>query len=257
MIDPFAASAVPWLLVSIRVLALLISAPIFGERIVPTRVRVGLSVAVALVLTPVLPTGALPSDPSGWQLGTAIFSEVTIGFVLGLAARMVFAGVALFGQVASIQSGLGAAAVLDPTTGERSLAMASLFQAFAILIYFAIDGHHALIRAVSISFEQFPLGGGGPDPRAFAAVASLGAGIFEIAVRLAMPVTVAMLVTNVALGILGRSMVQMNLMTVQLPAQILLTLVLLFLGVAPLRDALAHTLAQWSERVVALGAGVF
>lgn len=247
----------PGLLVGVRVLALLFSAPVFGDRVVPVRVRVGLAIAIALAITPALPPPALTSEASPWHLGLAVFGEGLVGLTLGLAARMVFSAVGIFGQVVSVQSGLGAAAVLDPTTGERSLAVATLFQTFAILVYLAIDGHHSLLRALAISFEQFPLAGGGPSPAAFAALASLGAAMFEIGVRLALPITVAMLVTNVALGILGRSMVQMNLMTVQLPAQILLTLVLLLLGAAPLRDALAAALSGWNERVVGVLVGGF
>lgn len=245
---------VAWWLVSVRVAALLFAAPIFGERTVPARVRVALAVTTAVAIAPALPVESLPLDASVWTVGVAVLGEALVGLALGFAARLVFAGIGLAGQVVSIQSGLGAAAVLDPTTGERSLAMATLFQTAAALVYLAIDGHHHLLRALALSLGPFPVGGGGPSPADLAALASLGTGMFEIAVRVAAPITVAMLVTNVALGILGRAMVQMNLMMVQLPAQILIALVLLFLGAGPMTDALAHLLGGWSERVLLLGA---
>ena len=95
------------------------------------------------------------------------------------------------------------------------------------------------IGAVVLSFELLPPAGAGPVAAGLGGVAALGGGIFEVAVRLAAPFTAVMLVTNLAVGMLGRAIPQLNLMSLQLPAQIAITLLLLALGAGPFTEALA------------------
>src|SRR5690606_36632969 len=130
--------------------------------------------------------------------------------------------------------------------GAASTAFSALFEAVAVLVWLAIDGPALLLRGLAGSFAVVPLGAGGPGAASWPAVAGLGAGFFEIAVQLAAPVTVAMLVANLLLGVVGRAMPEVNLMALQLPAHVLLVLVLLVAVTTPLGDALARTLAAWT-----------
>lgn len=246
---------VAWGLAAVRVLALFLVAPVFGHLSVPVRVRVGLALGVTVALLPVLPE--LPAGPAAgpWGLAGAVLGEVLSGVTLGFAVQLIFAAFGLLGEFVSIQGGLGAARVLDPTSGASSVALASLFQVFALLGYLAIGGHHDLLRALADSLHSIPLGGGGPERGAFAAVVGLGGSIFSVAARLAAPVTVAVFVANLALGILGRIMPQLNLMTVQLPAHIAFLLILLLLGATRMSAALAGILDGWTATALGAVAG--
>lgn len=245
--SPGLDEALFWTLASIRLLALFVSAPVFSHSAVPVRARLGLALLVAIALAP---SDLRPAEGAATPLDLAgiAFGEALIGLSLGFAVRLLFAAFDLFGEFVSVQGGLGAATVLDPASGSSSLALATTFQAFAMLAFVLMDGHHALLRAAALSYERLPIGGGAPEAAAFLAVVGLGASIFEIAFRLAAPITVAMFVSNVGVGILGRAIPQLNLMMLQLPAHVAITLVLLMLGAGALLRAAADQLLLWTER---------
>lgn len=243
--------ALAGLLAAVRFTALFVIAPIFGHLSVPVRVRGALAVAVALALLPALPPPAIAVPVDLPRLGIAVVGEAATGVALGFATKLVFDAVGFFGGIFSMQGGLGAASVVDPSSGSPSTAPSALLEAIAALIYLAIDGHHALLRAAAASFDVMPPGGGGPEMGSMLAVAQLGSHVFAVGVQLAAPVTVAMLLANLALGVIGRSMPEMNLMMVQIPAHVLFGFALLLASATPLGRVLAQTLGEWSVRAAA------
>lgn len=247
---PDAGAVVTLGLASVRIVALFSSAPIFGHAAVPVRVRAALALVVAAMLGPEV--GA--SVPAAEHLlgGTGlVLREALIGFTLGFSVRLVFSAFDLLGEFVSVQGGLGAATVLDPTSGANSVVLASLFRLTMLVVFLGIEGHHQVLRAVFLSYERMPIGGDGPEAGAFLALLALGGSLFEIAVRLAAPVTVSMLIANFAVGILGRVIPQLNLMTVQLPAQVAAALALIMLGARPFLEAATTHLDPWTGTVLA------
>ncbi len=237
-------------LASLRMAALFTTAPLFGQVVVPIRVRVSLAVLVAWLVAPQPVGGWDPLLEGAVPFFAAAVAEVAVGLTLGFATHLVFAAFSLFGEFVSVQVGLGHARVLDPTTGSSSVALAALFDVFVLLIYLAIDGHHALLHSAVLSFQALPLAGGGPGAEVFAGLASMASSLFEIAMRLAAPITVAMLVSNTALGVLARSVPQLNLMMLQLPAHVALGL-----GAGGFVSGATRELERWSGRVLQLFAG--
>lgn len=243
--------AVSALLASVRLSALFSVAPIFGHMAIPLRVRAALALAITAALAPALPAPGIALPAELPRLAIAAVGEVATGAALGFSTRLVFDAIGFFGGLYSAQAGLGAATAIDPASGAPSTAPSALFEGVAALVYLAIDGHHALLRAAATSFEVLAPGGGGPALDSMLGVARLGAHVFEVGLQLAAPVTVAMLVANVALGVLGRALPEMNLMMVQIPAHVLFGFGLLLAGVSPLGRAIAAELAAHSERAVA------
>lgn len=230
-----------------RLLGVFMFAPVFAHTAVPTRVRLGIALALAWFVAPHTPVD--PMAP-GFSLGLAVVQEVAIGASLGLAASIVFAGFSLVGEIAGMQGGLGAAAVLDPVSGANSVVLSSLIGNIAGFVFLATSAHHEVLRGVFLSFEALPLGGGIPASEGFANLARLGAVVFEVGVRLAAPFTAVMLVSNVAVGMLGRAIPQLNLISLQLPAQIGLTLLILGLAAGAFVDEVAATLEVQIPRAV-------
>jgi len=235
---------------SIRVAALLLSAPIFGHMAVSRQVRVALAVAVLLGIAPGAAPGFVPGEAPALVVGAAALREALLGVAMGFATRILFGAFSLFGEIVSIESGLSHARVLDPNTGATSVALASLFDLFMIAVFFAVGGHHMMIHTLVQSFDLWPVGGAVPAASIFESVARLGAPLFEIAVRLSMPVVVAMMVSNLALGILARSVPQLNLMMLQLPAHVAMGLALLSFGSGVLLRAAGSEIEIWAERVL-------
>ena len=230
-----------------RLIGVFLFAPIFGHGAVPARVRLGIALALAYWIASTLSVD--PGAP-GFSLGFALLREATIGLAIGFAASIVFSGFSLMGEYAAMQGGLGAAAVLDPSTGTNSVVLTSLMGGLAGLVFLATEGHHLLLRGVFLSFEALPVGGPGPDPFGFAQLGKLGAVVFEVGVKLAAPFTAVMLVSNLAVGMLGRAIPQLNLMSLQLPAQIALTLLILALAAGPFVDEIGSILRAELPRAV-------
>jgi flagellar biosynthetic protein FliR len=235
------------LLASVRVTALVATAPVFGHLAVPVRIRAGLAVAIAMALAPALPVPAIAATTDAFGIVAAVTGEIAMGAALGFASRLVFDAVGLLGGVFSAQGGLGAASVVDPASGAPSTAPSMLFEAIAVLVWFSIDGHHALLRAAAFSFDLTAPGGGLAVP-SLLGVARLGGDLFATATRLAAPILVAMGIANVGLGVLGRALPEMNLMMVQIPAHVLFGFGVLLAGATPFGEALGKTLAAWSVR---------
>ncbi len=244
------------LLASIRVLALLISAPIFGHLTVPGRARLVVGLGVVMAVRPPLPDDVDPLGVSVLLLAGWTLREVAVGLAIGFATRLLFGAYSLFGEIISIESGLGHARVLDPNTGATSVALASLFDLFLITVFLSIGGHHLMIETIDASFEQFPLAGGVLPASTFGGVAQMGAALFELGVRFSMPLVVSIMVSNLALGILARAVPQLNLMMLQLPAHVALGLGLLLLGAGSLMRATSLEVERWADLVfrVVLGA---
>ncbi len=250
------AQVIAFCLAAVRLTALFVTAPVFGQSVVPLRLRV----VLALLIAGAIGAGRGPAPealPGGeQQLLFAAVGEALFGVLLGVSTRLVFSAFTLFGEFVSIQGGIGAVTTIDPQSGASSGAIPLLFDLVAVAVYLALDGHHALLRAATISFHTLPVGSGGPAAAGLGLIPGLAAFVFELAVRLAAPVTVAMLVANTGIGVLGRVVPQLNLMLVQLPAQIALTLFLLGVAGQTLIAVSGREITGWGERVATmLGAG--
>ncbi len=243
------------LLASVRLLAMLQTAPVFREEGVPRRVRTALALIIAYMLAPA------PGDTVDWKtwggadLLLVVFVEITIGLLIGLAANLVFVGFSMMGDFISTQGGLSASRVLDPSSGVSSTALARTFNGFGMLVFLAIDGHHELIKVVAITFNEIPMGLGVPDIGSYLALVHSGSVMFETAVRLAAPITVAIFIQNVATGVLSKSLQQLNLMVVQLPAHIGILLVILGFGAGDFINAIQNMLEASLGRVMAVVLG--
>jgi flagellar biosynthesis protein FliR len=145
---------------------------------------------------------------------------------------------------------------LDPTSGASSVVLTSIVQIFGLMIFLAIDGHHDVVRGLVLSFSVFPLGQPGLPVESLGSVAQLGSVIFRVAVHLAAPITAAMVVSNVAVGILGRAIPQLNLMALQLPAHVATTLLILGVGAGPLTDVMARTITNHTHEAIGVVLGV-
>jgi flagellar biosynthetic protein FliR len=178
-----------------------------------------------------------------------------IGLSVGVGAGLVFAGVLQLGEFAAVQGGLGAARSIDPSSGASSVAIGMAFNTFAMLIFLVIGGHHDLIRGISLSFSALPIGGGLPSEDVFLAVARLGSVIWQIAFQLAAPITVAIFVQNIATGLLGRAMPQLNLLIVNLPLHVAMLLLIVGLGATDFIHAFKDLIEVWPTQVFDLVIG--
>lgn len=192
-----------------RIMAMLSTAPVIGDVLVPIPVRALLSVALSFMMLPLTKGGAMP-DPFSLAGVVAMFEQAVIGGVIGFALQLTMAVVNMLGFLASSQVGYSMAQMNDPVNGQQSDVVSGLLGLVAMLVFFAIDGHLVLVGVIGQSFHAWPVGGGW-NPLLLQAVALNVGWVFSAAVLLALPIVFSTMVVQIGFGFLNRVAPSLNL----------------------------------------------
>jgi len=213
---------VAFVLVLARVVGLAVLAPVLGSRMVPARVRIALVVFLALAMLPTIAKASAqpPQLESTLALLLALGTETAIGLLLGLIAQFVFGAVQMAGELSGMQMGLGMASLIDPQSHDRAVVLAQWQGAMALLLFLVVDGHHLLIEALAESFRRVPPGATGIAAAGFGMAVTFGGQIFVLALKLAAPVLILVLLVNAGMGALGKLVPQLNVMVVGFPINV-------------------------------------
>jgi flagellar biosynthetic protein FliR len=163
------------------------------------------------------PEAVLDSTLALWL---ALVMETLVGLLLGLVAQFVFGAVQMAGELAGVQMGFGLAGLIDPQSHDRAVALAQWQSTFAILLFLSVDGHHVLIQAVAESFRRVPAGAVDLGAPALAMALAFAGEIFVLALKVAAPVLVLVLLVNGCLGALAKLIPQLNVMVVGFPISV-------------------------------------
>ncbi len=216
------AEVFAFFLVFARIGAALMLMPGFGELYVSARYRLVFAGALTLILTPVLAQGlpAMPESPL--RVTMLLMGESAIGAFLGLVGRVILAALHVTGTVIAFQSGLANALTFDPVAAEQSAVTALFLSTAGILVVFAADLHHVMLRALAMSYNVLPSGVMPPVDAFSRVMARLVSDIFILGVQLAAPFIVVGLVFYLGVGVLARLMPQVQIFFVAMPIQIFL-----------------------------------
>jgi flagellar biosynthetic protein FliR len=217
------------------------SSPILGNKQVPARVKVGLSVLIALIIAPTL--GDIPTVAAGSPQGLLILiQQIIVGLALGFTLRLIFTAVEMAGELAGLQMGLGFASFYDPLNAAYTPIVARWMGMIAALAFLVLNGHLYMLSTLVESFHTLPIGQMFPHQGYFA-VAQWGGSIFVYALQISMPILAALLITNIALGILTRAAPQLNLFAVGFPITLAIgffVLTLIMPSFVPILDRLTQ-----------------
>lgn len=219
-----------------RVLGLFAIAPIFGGLGVPRQIRLLIGLAVAFALIPGLP--AMPAVPPGSWTGILIIAQqMIIGVLMGFTLRIIFAAVDVAGELIGLQMGLSFAVFYDPQNAGQSPVLSEFLGLLTTLIFLAMNGHLLTLSVLAESFQLLPVGTTPLSGQGFAAAVSWAAVLFSVGVLLSLPVVAALLITNLAMGVLSRVAPQLNLFAVGFPVTlaagfVVLTISLPYFGAA-------------------------
>lgn len=212
-----------------RLSGLFLSAPIFSSRMIPGRVK-GLVVilfSAAMAYFVPLNYGQNLNTPAVFL--AAMVLEVFIGYTIGFVAYVVLATIQLAGQIMDMEMGFSIVNVVDPQSGTQIPLMGNFTQAFALLTYLAIDGHHYLLQALAQSFKLVPVLGVSLNSGFIELLTEITVNMFVIAVKISAPLVVSILTSDIAMGFVARTVPQMNVFIVGLPLKILLGMITLLL----------------------------
>lgn len=193
--------------------------PVLGGAEVPVRVRVGLAVALTLLLLPTL--GPAPAiDPVSGAGVLVTLQQIIVGLAMGIMVLIAFNAVLLAGESIAITMGLGFAVMNDPKNGAQVPTIGQFYLLMATLLFLALDGHHAVLAVLAVSFTLLPIGEALGNDATWQLMV-WAATIFTGALGIALPALTAMLTVNLAMGVMTRAAPQLNLFSVGFPITML------------------------------------
>jgi len=211
------------LIISIRVGATLLFAPIWGYPGLPQYLRILLVFSIAAGISAVIPFNAQALSNPGLVFPT----EFLIGLLLTVGIRIAFAGLHMGGQMISYHLGFSSVQAIDPQTQNRSTLMSSYLTMFGYLMLLASNQHHVMFRALASSYTAFPIGASVTTSQWFGTLMEASRQIFIIGWKIALPVFIATFLIELSVGFIARMQPQINTMVVTAPLKILVGLVIL------------------------------
>ncbi len=212
-----------------RVLALLATAPVFSNAALPMNIRLVAGLAISFALATALP--APPPIAAGSWLGLAVIAEqILIGVMMGFALRIVFVALDVAGEMIGLQMGLSFATFFDPNKSGETSVLAEFLGLITALVFLAMNGHLLTLTVLAESFRVLPVSTTPFHALALSSLLTASAMMFSLGVLLALPLITALLVTNIAMGVLARIAPALNLFAVGFPVTLALGFIVLLLS---------------------------
>jgi len=243
-----------YMAVLIRVGAMFVFAPLFGSGRIPKRVKAMLAMAIAAAIAPTVGVVAWPGTV--FELSVAVAGELMFGLAMGLVMSLVFVGAQWAGDIIGQQLGFNLGAVFDPQFGAASSVVSDMMFMLTLVIFLGLRGHHAMMEGLQDSFGALPLFTAGMGPGGIELVWGLMQGCTALAIKLTAPVLVTMLVTDVALGFVSKTMPQLNVMSIGMSMRSLTGLMVIAAGLVitnetmteAIRDSMYDVKKAWVTR---------
>lgn len=212
-----------FILVLARVTPLFLVAPLFSSAMIPPRVRGVIAVGISIGLTPIamhgqkIPTGGL-------QLTELILEGMLVGLAFGFALAVLLAAIESAGALVDLGAGFSYGSLINPMNGEQSAVMSRFYSLFGTMVFLVIGGDAWTLRGLGQTFELVPLTSGPRLGALVGGVEQIFSTVFTAALEIGAPVLVALLVTDVAFGVISRVVPQMNVFAVGFPTKVAVAL---------------------------------
>lgn len=233
-----------------RVTAVLMTMPVFGTTLVPARVRLYFALAITVVIVP-----GLPPMPEVHALDLSalllVAEQIIIGALFGLSLQLFFQVFVIAGQIVAIQMGMAFASMVDPANGVNVAVIGQFLTMLVTLLFLAINGHLVVFEVLTESFTTLPVGSGLLVNHFWDLVGRLS-WVLGAALLLVLPAITALLVVNIAFGVMTRAAPQLNIFSIGFPLTLVLGLVIFWITLAdilPHYHALASEALQWMREL--------
>lgn len=257
-----------WLMVLFRLTGIFLLAPMFGSQTIPRIVKVFLVLGLSLCIYPMLlGTGHVAAGSLGsimdngmslWTLGAGVAMELLMGYVIGYTASLPLIGMQIGGQVIDQQMGISAGGVFNPELDAEAGVVGQVFFLSGLTIFLIIGGHQALLLTLVGSFEHVPIGAfGAPGSSvdmnaALALVLGVLTVIFDMGLKVAAPMLCILFLLRVAMGFIGRTVPQMNILSVGFIFYILAGLITLIVGIATVLTVFRKTMFETLNQIMSI-----
>lgn len=228
-----------FLLIFARMSAFFVTLPLFSYRTIPASHKIGFSFFLSLIVF-------LAVDPPGMELnGTFILlavKEVMVGLLLGFSAYLILSAIQIAGSLIDFQMGFAIANIIDPQTGAQSPLIGQFLNVLALLLMLSLNAHHLLLDGVFYSYQYIPIDGGFPfgDGKIAEMVTKAFNTAFLIAFQMSFPVVASLFLVDLALGIVARTVPQLNIFVVGLPLKIGVSFIMMILVMGAMFALMQH-----------------
>jgi flagellar biosynthetic protein FliR len=203
-----------------RIIGVLVVCPIFGDRAVPSIVKVGLSVFISIMIYSVVPVGGPDISFSGYSIVLLILKEMLLGITIGLVVLFMFVGIQFGGEIVGFQMGLWLAETIDPNFGVETPVISHFQYLFAIMLFLSVNGHHIILKALKESFILLPLGRLTFSGGLYEEVIGMGGSIFRIGIQMAAPIIGVLLLISISMGLIARIIPELDILMIEVPLKI-------------------------------------
>src|SRR2546421_2648995 len=230
-------------LVLCRVAGFMIFAPLLGSAKIPRRAKALMAIALAFFLAQGVPMPQhLPQTI--WQAALGIGGELSFGLAIGMILSFTFIAAQWAGEMIGQQMGLNLSEVFDPQFGQAGSIIGDAYFMLTLVVFLAARGHIALIRGLKASFTALPLLSVGLDRNLFELLGGLLMSATTLAIQLAAPVLVTMLVVDLALGAISKTIPQFNIMSAGMSVRSMVGLVVLIVGMSLTGSVLTQSITK-------------
>jgi flagellar biosynthesis protein FliR/FlhB len=222
MIDTLYFTAL--ILITIRMFCFFVVVPVFFPNGTPNTVKIGLTLVMAYVLVPGIDYSGIHTINNNIPFVINCMNEAVAGLTLGFITNLCFMAVRVAGNLMDFQIGFSMMTMFDPSSGSNTTLMEHLLYWFSIVVFFIVDGHHMLIKALMESFSVIKLGNFFLSQGSINVIIRVFIEYFGIALKIAIPIVLIIFITDLTLGLIARTVPQLNIMILGLPIKILLGL---------------------------------
>jgi flagellar biosynthetic protein FliR len=231
-----------------RILGLFSSAPLFSESNFPMMARIGMAMVISILIAPVLPEHAI-QDPFSFGGISSLINQFIIGITIGFVMRIFFTAIEMTGDLIGMSMGMGFASFYDPQTQAQTQVISQLFTMFLILLFLNTNLHLLVIDSLVNSFYSLPIDQAHLNIRGFKDMAMMGAKIFSIGLQLSLPAVTALLITNIALGVLTKAAPQLNLFGIGFPVTMAVGLAMILVSLPYMMTPFIHAMSDGVEAI--------
>jgi len=217
-----------YLLVFFRIAAFVSILPVFNSKTIPLTSRIGLSLFITAIIVPGLPNN-YTIDPFSISTVVLIANQILIGLLIGFSVRIIFSALETGGYMIGQTMGLGFAQMMDPANGVTIPVVSQFYTVLATLVFLLLNGHLLMLGVLVESFSTIPVGGDGLSNDGLWKLIEWSSWIFKGAVMIALPAVGALLIVNVAFGVMMRAAPQLNIFTIGFPISLMLGLFFIFI----------------------------
>ena len=211
-----------FLLIFVRITGIFMMTPIFGSRNITGRIKASFALIITYILFPVVFQNTVTIPEHFLTYLFIVAGELLVGLILGFVSSLVFSAIQMAGQLLDMQIGFGIINMIDPLSGQQAPLIGNFKYILALIVFLATSGHHVLLSALFASFKLIPVTGMVVNTGITQFIIDMVGGMFVFALKVTMPVIVSLLLTDIALGILARTMPQMNIFVVGVPVKIII-----------------------------------